>query len=294
MPQLEVAAADTPIETLMQILRRDGAFILKDAASKDLVAETWQELRPYVEATELGADRFTGFKTTRTGGLAARSAGCREMILNETMDLLCKEFLHPNCTRHQLHLGQVIRIMPGQPKQSIHRDRWAWGKHLKDIEPQLNTIWALTEFTRENGATQVIPASINLPDDHQFSDTDIAYAEMQAGSVLVYSGSVFHGGGENTTNADRVGINITYTLGWLRQEENQYLSCPPDIAKHLEPRLQKLLGYTMGSYALGYYTPPVEAGKGPGIVGPEYALGDGSTEGAGLLGDADLFNDVYS
>jgi len=203
--------------------------------------------------------------------------------------------LHPNCARHQLHLGQVIRIMPGQSRQMIHRDRWAWGRHMENIEPQLNTIWALTEFTRENGATQVVPGSTALPDDHKVGDDEIAYAEMQPGSVLVYSGSVFHGGGENTSDADRVGVNLTYTLGWLRQEENQYLSCPPEIAKNLEPRLQKLIGYTMGSYALGYYTPPVEAGQGPGIVGPEYALGDGESDSdnAGLLGDADLLRDSF-
>ena len=80
---------------------------------------------------------------------------------------------------------------------------------------------------------------------------------MSAGSVLVYSGSVFHSGGENRSQADRIGINITYTLGWLRQEENQYLTCPPELAKNLSPELQQLAGYAMGQYALGYYTHPV-------------------------------------
>lgn len=96
---------------------------------------------------------------------------------------------------------------------------------------------------------------------------------MPAGSVLVYSGGVFHGGGANISNGDRIGINITYTLGWLRQEENQYLSCPPDIAKTLDPELQALIGYSMGSYALGYYTPPLPPGQGPEVVPPEFALG---------------------
>ncbi len=298
MPKLEVLDPDAPIKDLMKVLRRDGAFILKDAASRQDIADTWQELKPYVEATETGSDAFTGFKTTRTGALVARSAGSRKLILDETLHQMCVEFLHPNCARHQLHLGQVIRIMPGQPRQAIHKDRWAWGKHLTGVEPQLNTIWAVTEFTRENGATQVVPGSMDWADDHNFSEDEIAYAEMQPGSVLVYTGSVFHGGGENATQSDRIGINITYTLGWLRQEENQYLSCPPEIAKHLEPQLQKLIGYTMGSYALGYYTPPLEAGAGPGIVGPEYALSEGTREdgmqGAGLLGDADLLKDSFS
>jgi ectoine hydroxylase-related dioxygenase (phytanoyl-CoA dioxygenase family) len=96
---------------------------------------------------------------------------------------------------------------------------------------------------------------------------------MQAGSVLIYSGSVFHGGGENRSQEDRIGINITYALGWLRQEENQYLSCPPELAKQLPDTLQKLAGYAMGQYALGYYTPPGAPGEHPEVVSPAYALG---------------------
>jgi ectoine hydroxylase-related dioxygenase (phytanoyl-CoA dioxygenase family) len=179
--------------------------------------------------------------------------------------------------------------MPGQGKQVIHRDRWAWGKYLQGIEPQLNTIWALTDFSEENGATQVVPGSVDWPDDRQPEPDEICQAVMPAGSLLLYSGSVFHGGGENRSNADRVGLNITYSLGWLRQEENQFLSCPPEIAKDLEPALQDLLGYTQGSYALGYYTPPLPPGEGPEIVGPEYAVG----RQAGQFGeDSELYDAV--
>ena len=89
---------------------------------------------------------------------------------------------------------------------------------------------------------------------------------MDAGSVLLYTGTVFHGGGENRSDGDRTGLNITYALGWLRQEENQYLSCPPEIARTLDPELQALIGYSMGQYALGYYTPPLPPGEGPEVV----------------------------
>ena len=95
---------------------------------------------------------------------------------------------------------------------------------------------------------------------------------MPRGSVLVYTGSVFHGGGANVSNADRIGLNLTYSLAWLRQEENQYLACPPEIARTLTPELQRLIGYAMGSYALGYYSPPVPPGQGPEVVPPDYAL----------------------
>jgi ectoine hydroxylase-related dioxygenase (phytanoyl-CoA dioxygenase family) len=98
----------------------------------------------------------------------------------------------------------------------------------------------------------------------------VEYAEMKAGSVLVYSGSVVHSGGANVSDQERIGLNITYALGWLRQEENQYLSCPPEIAKGFDPELQAMLGYAMGSYALGYFTPPLPPGKGPEVVPPDF------------------------
>jgi hypothetical protein len=91
---------------------------------------------------------------------------------------------------------------------------------------------------------------------------------------------VIHSGGANVSGADRVGINITYSLGWLRQEENQYLSCPPEIAATLAPDLQRLIGYSMGSYALGYFSPPLPPGMGPEIVPPE-TLFSGEVKGWG-------------
>lgn len=293
MPTLETLSATASTEEILAILRRDGALILKDALTRAQVARVLAETMPYIEATECGRDDFTGRKTTRTGALVARSAACRDMVGNATIVGAAEEFLKPFCERIQLHLTQVIRIRPGQPKQQIHRDRWAWGTYLKNVEPQFNTIWAISDFTKENGATQVCPGSLDWPDDYQPKDEEIGYAEMKAGSVLVYTGGVFHGGGANVSTGDRIGINITYTLGWLRQEENQYLSCPPEIARTLSPELQALIGYAMGSYALGYYTPPLPVGAGPEVVSPAFALGGLDGQQA-QFGDATLLAQVQA
>ena len=291
MPKLVTLPATASTDEILAVLKRDGALILKDVLTSGQVAQVLAETMPYIDATEYGRDDFTGRKTTRTGALVARSAGCRDMVANKTIVAAAEEFLKPFCERIQLHLTQVIRIRPGQPKQAFHRDRWAWGTYLKDVEPQFNTIWAMSDFTKDNGATQVCPGSLDWPDDYQPKDEEIGYAEMTAGSVLVYTGGVFHGGGENVTNGDRIGINITYTLGWLRQEENQYLSCPPEIARSLSPELQALIGYSMGSYALGYFTPPLPAGEGPEVVPPEFALGRKLEEGS-QFGSAELLADI--
>ncbi len=264
---------DASPEQINEIVVRDGAVIVKNLISAEKADAVVAECKPYVDATPQGRDSFTGFKTTRTGALVARSPQCRDLVVNQTVLGGCDVFLDPYCERYQLHLTQIIRIQPGQPKQFLHRDRLAWGGYVKQVEPQLNTIWALTDFTKENGATQVVPGSPHWDDKREATDDEITYAEMPKGSVLIYSGSVIHGGGENASTMDRWGLNITYSLAWLRQEENQYLSCPPHIAKDLDPKLQELIGYTMGSYALGYYTEPSGPGEGVEIAPPEFALG---------------------
>jgi ectoine hydroxylase-related dioxygenase (phytanoyl-CoA dioxygenase family) len=283
MTDLVHLSADADTQTIVDTLTRDGALILDNVVDADFLAALRAETDPYMEATSNGADDFAGRQTTRTGGLMMRSEKCRALIGDRRILDPCEKYLEPYCERVQLHLTQIIRIRPGQGAQPIHRDRWAWGKHLAHLEPQFNTIWAITDFTSENGATQVVPGSTQWADDVGIAPEKITQAEMSAGSVLIYSGSVFHSGGENRSQADRIGINITYALGWLRQEENQYLSCPPELAKTLSPELQQLAGYAMGQYALGYYTPPGDPGVHPEVVPPEFALGvesDGATLGS--------------
>jgi len=273
MPELKHFAPGDDAAAMLAAIKEDGAIIIDEVIDPAALDSVVAELKPFVEATSDGNDDFTGRHTTRTGGLVMRSPGCRDLVQSPLVLALCDKFLAPFCERYQLHLTQVIRIKPGQTAQPIHRDRWAWGLHLAHVEPQLNTIWALTDFTEENGATQVVPGSTRWPDDQAPKPQEITQATMKAGSVLVYTGSVFHGGGENRSGGERWGLNITYSLGWLRQEENQYLSTPPELARELEPKLQELIGYSMGQYALGYFTPPGAPGENPDLVPPQYALG---------------------
>lgn len=274
---LTTLTSEATVEEVVQLLRQDGALIIKDIISPQVVDQLTAEMQPYINATPTGRDEFTGHTTRRTGALAARSAACRDLIVNDLVLGSAKEYLKPFTRKIILHLTQTIDIGPGAAAQEIHRDRYAWGKYLpREIEPQFNTIWALTDFTAENGATQCVPGSQDWDWSQSHTTEQICQAEMTKGSVFIYSGSVLHAGGENRSSAHRVGLNLTYCLGWLRQEENQYLSCPPEIAKNFDPALQDLLGYTQGEYALGYYTDPTDPTEGRDIVPPEFALGRSS------------------
>lgn len=271
---LTTLTADATVADVVQQLRQDGALIIKDLLSTELVDQLVAEVQPYIDTTPTGRDEFTGHTTRRTGALAARSATCRDLILHDLVLSSANEYLKPFTRKIILHLTQTIDIGPGGAAQEIHRDRYAWGKYLpREIEPQFNTIWALTDFTSENGATHCVPGSQEWDWSQKHTSDQVCQAEMSKGSVFIYSGSVLHAGGANRSNASRIGLNLTYCLGWLRQEENQYLSCPPEIAKDFDPALQDLLGYTQGEYALGYYSDPVDITSGREIVPPEFALG---------------------
>lgn len=274
MAKLKHLPADAGAEEIVETIRRDGACIVDDKMPAGLLARLREETAPYISATPMGQDDFSGHKTQRTGALVARSGACRELVTDPTLLAACDSFLKPFCDVFQLHLTQMITIHPGQGSQVLHRDRLAWGGFLPaELEPQLNTIWAVTDFTAENGATQVVPGSNAWDPARTALPEEIEQAEMAAGSVLVYSGSVIHSGGANRSAAPRMGLNLTYTVGWLRQEENQYLSCPPEIARHFSPQLQELIGYAMGSYSLGYFTPPLGPGEGPEVVPPQWLFG---------------------
>lgn len=240
-------------DEIHDILLRDGALVIDDLTDRDTVDRINAEMAPFVEATPPGSDDFSGRTTRRTGALVARSPASHELIQHPTVLDVTGRLLH-RAKSFQLHLTQMISIGPDSPGQSIHRDQWAFDffPFPSDHHVQCNTIWALTDFTEDNGATRVIPGSQHLPDSFEHTVDETVPAEMSAGSCLLYTGKVYHGGGANRSDGTRVGLNITYDVGWLRQEENQYLSVPRAVAVGLPDDLLRLMGYRIGAYALGY------------------------------------------
>ncbi|MGH3578836.1 MAG: phytanoyl-CoA dioxygenase family protein, partial [Mycobacterium sp.] len=226
------ASADA--DSAIAALGRDGAVILDRVVPVALLERIADELAPSVAATPTGPDDFAGHQTRRTGALIARSPACRELVMHPLVLETTGGFL-AHATNFQLNLTQAISIGPDQPSQPIHRDQWAFDffPFPKGFEVMCSTMWALTDFTEANGATRVVMGSNRAEDGVAFTQEDSDAAEMERGSVLLYSGSVYHGGGANRTGTTRTGINITYNLGWLRQEENQYLSVPRHVAATL-------------------------------------------------------------
>ncbi len=221
-------------------------------ADSTLLDQFGAEAAPFIDSSAAGRDDYDGRYTKRTGSLIARCPTARKLVMNPLVVSTVGHFLS-HASTVQLHLTQIITIEPGETQQNLHRDQMAFDFYpfSADYHVQCNTIWALTDFTSENGATHVCPGTSGMSDEDA-AEVESIQAEMERGSVLFYEGKVIHGGGANRSTGPRQGVNITYAVGWVRQEENQFLSCPPEVARTLDDDLLKMMGYQQGAFALGY------------------------------------------
>ena len=210
--QITHLPADATREDLLHCMAEDGAVIIDDCLGSERLKTLEQDLAPFLNKAVYGRDAFTGFKTQRIGALIARSRACGELALDSRMLDAARAYLAEHCDDVQLHFTSAVAIAPGESAQILHRDRGIWGGYVpRQIEPLFSTIWALTPFTRENGATQVVVGSHRWEKQRQPEPDEIAYAEMSAGSVLCYNGTVLHGGGANATEPTRHGWASSYT-----------------------------------------------------------------------------------
>ena len=183
---VERLSADTTGTRVAEVLARDGCVIVERLVPRATLDRARTELEPYVTSTAFGPDEFSGRRTKRTGGLLLRSPTCRELVMHPLVLDATRASL-VDATSFHLHLTQVIAIGPGEPGQTIHRDQWAFDffPFPKGYEVQCNTIWAMTDFTAENGATRVIPGSNHYEDRREFTHDQCEAAAMPAGSSAV-------------------------------------------------------------------------------------------------------------
>ncbi len=249
-----VCAGASPAD-IAKVLKEDGCVVIADLASAETMDQIRAELEPYLAATSGGNTEFLGATTRRTGALIARSPTARTLMTHPTIIDTLDLVLGDHASTFQIDLTQLVTIGPGEPAQMIHRDQWSFDRYHfpTGFEAEVGTMWAVTDFTEEMGATRMVVGSHRWEDDPDEVDPALSSpAVMTKGSVLMYTGSVFHGGGANTTQTCRIGMNVGYSVGWLRQEENQYLACPPEIARTLPEGLLRLMGYQRGAYSIGY------------------------------------------
>jgi ectoine hydroxylase-related dioxygenase (phytanoyl-CoA dioxygenase family) len=246
---------DEGVAAVTDALVEDGAVIVEDLLDADLVARFNAELDPLLDATTPDHGNafvnpaiawFFGARTRHVTGVTSKSKVFAEEVLVHPMLLgVCDAVLSPSCASYQLNLAHVLDRGPGAEQQFLHRDELVW-VHLPKPHPevQVASMVALVDFTAENGATRVALGSHRWPPDRQPTDADLVASEMPAGAAVVYLGSTVHAGGANETRDQwRRGMHLSYVVGWLRTEENHYLTTPPHVARTLPRRAQELVGY---------------------------------------------------
>ena len=267
-------------QCVLEAIDRHGFVVIENAVDGSDCDRLVEEMRPFIDATPHGLHGLGG--TRRVGALVARSPASHKLIAHPAILRLAnailgeqrltgdavqingksgkgeKGFRYP----WQLHLTQIIDVGPGAGTETmphhlkLHRANGMWVHDFQNanLDPQVEVMWALTDFTEDNGATHVVLGSHREePRGGTASHRQpTIQAVMNKGSALVWTGWSVHGAGVNTSAERRIGMNINYALAFLAQEENQLLACPPRLARKLPEPLQRLIGYRQPAGALNY------------------------------------------
>ncbi len=244
------------IDELLAAYERDGFVILEAALSEEELEEARATLAPYLEGGDNGRNSFEGEKTKRVYSLVGRGAIFELTVEHPTVLALCDRLLDKN---YLLTASQAICVYPGETPQPVHYDD-AFVSIPRPRKPiSVSTIWAMDDFTEENGATQVIRGSHRLSDDQVAStytvdpniEDDPAFVDeletvvMPAGSLVFFAGTLLHRGGHNRSGVARRAFSHQYCEPWARQQENYCLSVPHDRASKMSERVRALLGYSI-------------------------------------------------
>lgn len=258
MTQLKTVNAKEDISKIIKILDEDGCIVIEGLLDKKEVNALQSNMKNLFDSTPDCNGDFYGHSTKRLGKLFSRNDTFQKMaVLNPVVEVM-DYFMLKACSDYQINLTQAISIGPNEVKQILHQDDPMFPFAHPEHEAMLNCMWAIDDFTEDNGATILIPGSHKWPRtkniDLSFENLPpqmISKGVMKKGSVLIYLGSLYHCGGANQSNNRRCGAVISYCLGWLRQAENSYLAYSKEEVHRMPERLQRLLGYFVHEPNLG-------------------------------------------
>ena len=256
-------------------MRTHGFVVIERLLDTNDLARIRADLRPHLERELFGRNNFEGHRTERVYSLVGVAPIFADLVEHPRILAICDAFLEQN---YLLTASQAIEIHPGETPQPLHTDDTFYRIPRPRNAVSVSTIYAVDDFTLENGATQIIPGSHTWPDDaieRLLTDADFAtaprdarqplpaalpagYADrlvdatMPAGSVIVFLGTLVHRGGANRSQRPRLALSNQYCEPWARQQENYKLSIPKETARTLSPRVQELLGYSIHPPFMGH------------------------------------------
>lgn len=248
-PVSDIRTDDAPPDALTK-LREEGYVILRELIPSEQVEAIRAELEPHFGP--FGRNPFEGEKTQRCYALLAKAPSIAALVEHPAVLALVDQFLSPS---YLLWGALAVNLHPGETRQDYHCDDDAGAPPRPRVAQGISSMWAIDDFTEENGATELIPRShLAGPGDvPNADDARSVTAIMPAGSVLVWQGPLYHRGGANRSKRKRLGITLQYCQPWLRQIENMTLAVSPRAAAQYSNRVRQMLGYgLMNRSFMGY------------------------------------------
>jgi len=243
-----VRSTTTSVDEVVAALDDNGYAVVENMLLEPGLIAARRDMRRVLAGTPGGRNPFEGAHTKRVYALFAKTRAFDGPATHPlVLGVLDRVLGHCH-----LSAPTGIEIGPGEVSQVLHQDDAIYPLPRPHDEVVLNTMWALDDFTEANGATRIIPGSHRWAKQQPDDSTPTVAATMAAGSVLFYLGSVWHGGGANTTERARLGVILEYVASWLRPQENHFLAVPGDVVRELPERLQELLGYNIRPPFMGY------------------------------------------
>jgi len=258
---IPVFTSSAVTEQMLSALEHAGCMVVTGLLDEQERKSISAELAPHMANVRLieedDPEQFYPARARRTTALLTRSNTVAEQLVPHPISTgVCDRFLLPNGEfGYQLHVTAALEVGPGAREQVLHREEDSF-TFFPVPRPNLivASMWAISDFRSDNGATLIVPGSHKWPAERVPESHEIVPAEMPAGSVLFWSGGLLHGAGANTSQDWRYGVILTYSLGWLRQEENQYLDVPAEQVIRLSPKVKQIAGFEMYR-ALGFHDP---------------------------------------
>jgi ectoine hydroxylase-related dioxygenase (phytanoyl-CoA dioxygenase family) len=231
-------------------LRREGFVVLPQVISSEEISEIREQLAPLLSGRRFGRNDFEGFRSERVYALLAKAPAIATLVEHPAVLALVDDVLHPG---YLLSANLAINVHPGETAQNWHTDD-GYCRIPRPRPPMgVSAIWAIDEFTADNGATELVPGSHTWGDEA--ADPDDRHIErvvMPAGSVVVFLGTLLHRGGANRSTGSRLAVTPQYCEPWIRPIETMSLAVPPAVASMFSPRVQALLGYSIYPPFIGY------------------------------------------
>ncbi len=253
MTHIPRLAADHNTDDLRTALIEQGCCVVEHAVDVAVMDALANEMAPFAQYTPRGSNDFAGEGTRRTGMVVGRSSTFRTHLARHPVILTAGDHIFHHTPTWNLSFAHFFELYPGEPGQPLHRDTWKYGAPPFPFEVDLNALWAVTDFTEDNGATRLVPGSNHWDADRRPEPGEDLPAVMPKGSVLLYTGLAFHGGGAHTGKDTRLAVNAQHSAGWLNQTERLLLEFPPEAVADWDDELIAFIGYQLAGPALGHW-----------------------------------------